>query len=329
MNARETAITQLIKSRPFALVLILAAIAVTMCGAMMCGPGIVRMMSDPSGIIVVSPLAPGIAPIVCMGLNVVIMVAMALLNGQYNLLRTTSWLFLALWMVAQSGSPEMMTGAATGLSGCLALLLCVWISFSIYQHPEQTKRVFLLFFIITSLGCFNWSYLLYLPVFFIGMVQMQAMSMRGVFAALVGVATPVWLLWAFSIVDFHTLPMPEVSLVTLSRIYANPVMGATLAFTLPAGLLLTGANMVKVYGYNAVTRSHNGLLLLVWIMTALLCVVDFNNLWATLPLLNCTTAFQAGLFFRIYARRRAYLPVIIMIAAYTALLVWTIIQPNI
>lgn len=326
MNLRETAITQLIKSRPFALVLIMAAIAATIVAAMWHTGA--KPLSG-AGIINPAPLEGAAGKAVCMGLNVVILVTMALLNGQYNLLRTTSWLFLAVWMVAEGSSPGMMTGAATGLSGCLAMLLCVWISFSIYQQPGQTKRVFLLFFIITSLGCFNWAYLLYLPVFFIGMLQMQAMSIRGILAAMTGVVTPVWLLWAFSIVDFHTITMPELNLVTIHRLYANPVMGATVGFTILAGLLLTGANMVKVYGYNAVTRSHNGLLLLVWVMTAVLSVVDFNNLWATLPLLNCTTAFQTGMFFRIYARRRAYLPVTIMIAAYTALFVWTILQPNI
>ena len=110
----------------------------------------------------------------------------------------------------------------------------------------------------------------------------------------------------------------------MAIIKANPTTSIAMAFTVVTGLIMMSANLVKVYGYNAMTRAHNGLLLLVWLVTAILCVFGFGNLWATLPLLNCTTAFQTGMFFRIYTRQRAYLPVIIMITVYTALYILTL-----
>ncbi|MDE7024372.1 MAG: hypothetical protein K2O88_00640 [Paramuribaculum sp.] len=328
MNARETAITQIVKSRPFALLLIITTVvAAITAAATVLHPH--TLVQPEMGIIALNGFANGATITVCLALNIIAVIMMSFLNGQYNLLRTTSWLFLAMMIVSQGGNPGMMTHATMGLAGCVALLICIWICFSTYQQPHQTKRVFLLFFIISCMGCCHYAYLAYLPVFFAGIAQMRAISMRSILAALVGIVVPVWLLWSFSIVDFSHLTPPHITITSMTMLKGNPVMSTTLTFTIIAGTMLTAANMVKVYGYNAITRAHNGLMLLVWLITAVLCIFDFSNLWATLPMLNCSTAFQSGLFFRIYTRQRAYLPVTIMIAAYAALYIWTILQPNI
>lgn len=323
MNARETSITMLVKSRPFALLLIIAAAAVSLVAAFTVLP-VMPLEPMHMGLLRLPQFSATATIALCMALNAVVIVVMSLLNGQFNLLRTTSWLFLAMWMMSQLGTPAIMTHASSGLCATVAMLVCIWICFSVYQQPAQTKRVFLLFFIITCLGCFNYAYLAYLPVFLAGLAQMRAVSLRSLLAAIVGIVVPAWLLWAFAVVDFSNVELPRLDLTTVTVLRSNPVAAIATAFTLVTGLIMMSANMVKVYGYNAITRAHNGLLLLVWLVTALLCVLDFGNLWATLPLLNCTTAFQIGMFFRIYTRQRAYLPVILMITVYAALFVLTL-----
>lgn len=323
MNVREITITKLIKSRPFTLLLMIAA-AVAAFASSLIASDARPLISAHMELLQFHQLSQSATVGLCMALNAVVIVVMSLINGQFNLLRTTSWLFLAMWMMSQLGTPDAMTHAVTGLCATLGMLACIWICVSIYQQPGQTKRVFLLFFIITCLGCCNYAYLAYLPVFLAGLVQMRAVSLRSLLAAGVGIAVPVWLLWAFSVVDFTTVAAPQFDITTMAIIKANPTTSIAMAFTVVTGLIMMSANLVKVYGYNAMTRAHNGLLLLVWLVTAILCVFGFGNLWATLPLLNCTTAFQTGMFFRIYTRQRAYLPVIIMITVYTALYILTL-----
>lgn len=323
MNVREITITRLIKSRPFALLLMIVAAAAAFAFAFTTGNAY-QLLSPDMELLQLPQLSNSATIGLCMALNAGVVIVMSLVNGQFNLLRTTSWLFLSMWMMSQLGTPGIMTHASIGLWATLGILACIWISVSIYQQPAQTKRVFLLFFIITCLGCFNYAYWAYLPVFLAGMAQMRAVSLRSLLAAGVGIVVPAWLLWAFAVVDFADVTLPRFDFTSLAMLKANPVAAIATVFTLVTGLIMMSANMVKVYGYNALTRAHNGLLLLVWLVTALLCVFDFGNLWATLPLLNCTTAFQTGMFFRIYARQRAYLPVILMITVYTTLYVLTI-----
>ena len=325
MTPRENDITRTIKSRLFALLMMIVSVAAAV-GATALSHHSPAMLEPGMGLVAIPSMEGLPLLLTCLGLNAAVVVVMSLLNGQYNLLRTTSWLFLAMWTISQCGSPYMMTGSIEGLTAATGLLLCVWLAFSVYQSPDQTKRVFLLFFLLTWLVSIHWAYAVYVPVFLIGLAQMRCASVRTVLSALTGIAAPVWLLWAFSIVDFSAIELPRWRMPDIEYLRANVVMSVTAAFTLLTGIVLMAANMVKVYGYNAKTRAHNGLLVLTWLASGLLAVADLRSLWATLPILNCTTAFQTGMFFRIYTQRRAYLPVIIIIACYAALYVWTVLM---
>jgi len=322
MNARETVVTRVVKSRAFALLVMAAALVAAVAG------GAARPVPEyggmPGGMFRTSVLDPDAVLPVCAALDILAVVMMAMLNGVYNLLRTTSWLFLAMFMVMQAASPGVSMHSVCGMLMVPAVLGAVWLCYSLYQNPGDTKRVFLAFFIISVSCCCHYAYVLYVGVFLAGLVQMRALSLRSLLAAVTGLATPVWLLWAFGIVDFADIPAVSWTIPSMEFISHNLPLAATAGFTLVSGLVIMCANMVKVYGYNAVTRAHNGLLALVWMSAALLCVADFTSAWCVLPLLNCATAFQTGLFFRIYTQQRAYLPVIVMIAVYTALFVWSV-----
>ena len=54
-------------------------------------------------------------------------------------------------------------------------------------------------------------------------------------------------------------------------------------------------------------------------------LADWGHCAAYLPLLDVCAAFQAGMFFRLYESRRAYIPVLIVITAYTGCMIWALV----
>ena len=53
--------------------------------------------------------------------------------------------------------------------------------------------------------------------------------------------------------------------------------------------------------------------------TALFILIDFRNSPTYLPLLNSLAAFQTGLFFRVNASRRGYVPVVCLFVIFAAI----------
>lgn len=319
MNTREIAVTRIVKSRACALLLMIVAFTAATAVAVM-NPGSETSLGISRGLFSFNGLSDSATVAICIGLNLLTVILMTLLNGTFNLLRTTSWLFLAMYMAMQTATPIIMTRSVSGNILVVGILVAIWILYSLYQNPQQTRRVFLAFFIITVLSCLHYAYLLFIPAFIAGLAQMRALSFRSLLAAGVGIICPLWLLLAFGWIDFsHGLPALGWDIPGIDFIIQHPVLSVAAAFTILSGLVILMANMLKVYGYNARIRAHNGLMLLVWLCSAALCIADFNSIWCVLPLLNCTTAFQTGLMFRIYTMKRAYVPVLTMITVYATL----------
>ena len=144
-------------------------------------------------------------------------------------------------------------------------------------------------------------------------------------AAGVGIAVPWWIMWGAGIIHWSDLVFPA-NLSIFSQLDLDDIaqLVAVIVVTVIAGFTLTLVNMVKIYSYNARTRSFNGLLVTVTIATLLLAMVDFANVTAYLTLLNCCVAYQAALCFKITAEKRGYLTVVALLSIYFILFAWSI-----
>ncbi len=261
-----------------------------------------------------------------MAATVAVAVVMVVLNRTFNILRTTTIVFAGMYMVMQGAIPDTGAQFTAGMVLNFALLAVIALIYTTYHSPQSTDRVFLAFCIVSAGSLWQYSFVPYLLALFFAMGQMRCMCGRSFLAALLGIATPYWIAWGLGIVPLDGFHLPEFT--NPFAVFANnpdvPVLVAV-GFTLMAGFVLTVLNLVKVYSYNARSRSINGVITIMTFITQLLCVADVANVADYVPMLNCCTAFQLALYFRINTERRGYLPVLAMIVVYAAIYVWNLL----
>ncbi|MCM1347786.1 MAG: hypothetical protein NC338_00110 [Firmicutes bacterium] len=257
----------------------------------------------------------------------IIMFAMALINKAYNLLRTSSQLFLGVFAILQAANPIISTRICAGLLVALTVLCAMGLMYSVYQRPvEGTKRIFFAFTLLSAGAMMQYAFVAYIPVFLAGCAQMRCFSFRTLLAAVVGMVVPWWIALGPGIISISDITFPTgLNVFTHLDIADKAQLIAVIIVSVIIGFALTLTNMVKIYSYNARSRSFTGLLVTVTVATLLLTMVDFANVTAYLPLLNCCIAYQTALNFRINYENRGYITVCTILAIYFIMFVWSIL----
>lgn len=253
-------------------------------------------------------------------LTVGVLALMDALNRVFNLLRTPSLLFLGLFMVMQAATPALIGSAIGGVVLNVAVLGVLTVIYTTYLAPKLTRRVFLVFFVLSALLLCDYVYAVYIAMFLLSFSQMRCSGPRMLLSAAVGIIAPAWIVFGLGLAtpgDVHW-PWPETLLTSLDRGRLVTLL-VTVGITVIGGFLLCAMNMVKIYSYNAKDRSFSGLLMMLTLGTAVAVLVDFRNCMAYMSLLNCLMAFQVGLFFRVNANRRAYIVVCGMLLCYAVI----------
>lgn len=327
MKAREVAITRFVNSRPMAVLISIAALCMMLWSAS--ARQVVVLTAD-RGLAIASPdkwFNPDGSSSFVVNLLTILgcAVMMAWLNASFNILRSFSVTFVGIFLLMTAATPletSLFQGAsllAFGVLTAMSLML------SVYGKASMSRRVFLAFTIISAGTLVQYAFVIFLPVMFLGLVQMRVMRPRTFIAALLGVITPWWLILAFS----PASAWPCIHLPQFENIFPTwPIertarLWITLAITLSLSLVLGILNLLKIITYNAKARAVNGLLTTVTIAAGIMSLIDFTNMPAYIILIDACAAFQIGHFFTINIARRAYIAVLAIIATYIALFVWT------
>lgn len=260
-----------------------------------------------------------------------VMFVLLLLNRWFGLTLSSSKLFLGIVALTMAAQPPLMLHISQGMVLALTMLVCLVIMYTTYQ-PEMSKRVmntrriFLVFAVLTAGACSVWAFAWYLPMMLMGCAQMRCLNLRAMMAAGIGVVTPLWILWGFGIVTPEMLMVPDVALPSpgVFQTMSVPLI-VTSIFTILMALLLTISNVIRIYGHNAQKRAYNGILALITFWTLLSTAIDFGHSLVYLPLLFALTALQLTLYYRLNAERRAYLVVLLTITFYIVLYAWNLI----
>lgn len=249
-----------------------------------------------------------------LGLTALVGLMMWAVNRTFNLLRDSSTLFLGVFAVLQCSTP-LVVGRLWQSIALTAVVLGVTATFySVYMRPRQTRRIFLAFCVMSAGSLFDYVYALYAALMLLAFHQMRCPSPRMYLAAAMGIVTPWWMAWGFGLPD-HGIHLPERLSVFASLDRPQLVMTlVTVGITVIVSILVCCTNMVKIYSYNARSRALSGLLAMLSLFTATATLVDIANAWAYLSTLNCLTAFQIGLFFRITEKRRGYIYIVSLFA---------------
>lgn len=325
MRAAEVKISRFLNSRPFAILTVLIGLILASVGAEQSAytPG----LAD-GGFVFPSPDVWFHVGTVRVVLNILLLIVNILLlaeiNRSFNLLRTSSLLFLAVFSIMECATPSIVGELTSALLLNIIVLGIIATFYTLYQQPNLTRRIFLVYFIMSALCMCDYIYVIYIIAFLPAFSQMRVSSPRMFLAALIGIVTPWWIVWGAGMMPESTPHMPDMSTLfdanngnPQERIITIVTVGITVIFC----FLLSVINMVKIYAYNAKSRAFGGLLTILSLITALATLVNFANATHYLSLLNCFTAVQFGLFFRSNENRRAYLLVILIMAVYISLFI--------
>lgn len=315
MTKKETRFTNIIRSRGVAC--ILAAVSAWMTWR--CLPS----LTAPAGWF---GIMPELSCVLNFALLIAIAGAMIAINRGFTLLRTLSVFFAAYFLFITAATPGVAAFAGTSSLLAAVMMLCMWILFTLYNERISDRRIFLIFCLLGAGALADWKFLFYVPVFLTGMVQMRILRFKKVIAALIGLITPAWI--AFGL-DLMPLPrLPHIFFTPPSLLLSAPggwPFLCAVILTMVTGFLFGSTALLRILGFNARARAYNGFLAILGIYTGLLAIINFTALTDYVTLLNACVAFQVGHFFRATASRRGYIVILLLLAAYTALYIWSTI----
>lgn len=270
--------------------------------------------------------SPTLGLCINIALNLGIMALMSLVNRTYNVLRSMTALHVGLFAIMQMAAPSLVLRFNSGTLLALAVMLCLWLLFRTYSNHDSQRDVFMLFLTLSAGVAVQYSFMAYIPVFYVGLAQMRILRPRSILASLLGLVTVWWLLFGFGIASPVQLHSPR-----LESIFSKIGLGdaarilTTVAFTAFLAIASIVANVLKTIAYNARSRAYSGAMALISLVTVAAMALDYNDITSYMPLLNCCAAFQAAHFFTIHRRERAYIGILSIVATYILIYLWRLI----
>lgn len=325
MRLWEQRLSGFVRSKAMVMLLTAAAIIMTLhAGPSPCAAG-----ASATGRFLLPPASewfPSPATAMWVNLGVMILVAamMFYINRRFNILRTQSVIYSGLFLFMTAATPQIATQFTGSSMLAAALFGAVILYFSDYNNPSRTRPLFLAALFIGIIGLFGVTAYLYIPVLIVGLVQMRIFSVRSLAAMVIGILTPIWIVWGLGIAELDYEPAPFFIPVTdLFGSQCGICLIAAVGVTLLAGLILGSAVLIKILSFNARIRSLNGFISVVSIASGLLTLVNYSNMQFYVTVLNATVAFQLAHFLRINRKRSGYIVAIMLIAVYAGLYVWS------
>lgn len=317
MHVAEQKFAAFLRTRVATLLMILAGVAMTVAAPML---GLVPDLPQEGSELIDLPLSLTVPSWASALMLLAVVAIMYHINRRYNILRTTRIVYAGLFMVMCGAAPAPESESV--LSALLAAVILASLSlfYLLYNRPRDRRKVLLVGVMLGATMLLHRAAILYLPVFIIGLTQMRIFNIRSVAALIIGLLTPPWILWAIFDVsfDFHISVWRESPLEFFSEPSMWPPLAAEI-ITLLAGFFMGMMVLIKVFTLNARARALNGFLALLAVASGLFILVDYENLYFYITILNALVAFQIAHFFRLNRHRSGYLSVTILLLAYIAI----------
>ena len=247
---------------------------------------------------------------------------MVMFNKVYNVLRSMSWLYIALFGMMMAATPNLATQFYTGSVLTVVAPACLFLLFSCFKQPGQTRHIFLIFLMLSLLTATQYCFAVYIPVFMTGLAQMRVFNLRSVTAAMLGIITASWLLLGFGIIAPDSIRMPSfVSIFSEIELDDTYMLLITVGVTTFAMLACYILNLLKTIAYNAQARAYNGAFTLLALVTAVAMSIDYRNIISYVPLLNFSAAMEITHYFSTHRAEKSFIAIYLLIAVYAALFV--------
>lgn len=261
------------------------------------------------------------------GINFVFIILTAVItigiNKAYSFIRSLTFLFASLFILFVAANPALSQQWNEGSLVAVVAVVCMALLFSVYENRNATKKIFIIFSILSALSLYNVAFCYLIPLFLLGVVQMRAFSLRGFIAMLFGAITPYWIALGSGIISISDLHYNAPVSIFQASSYPMAVFGALGVSLL--GIVALSANAFTLLKYKLRTRVYNGFILLLMFFSIIMIILDFKNYNAYFPLLNLTVAIQIGQFYASNSFLRRYIALGLIIIAIFAFFIWQLL----
>lgn len=216
---------------------------------------------------------------------------MLALNKVFSYVRSVTHLFVSAFFLLQVAHPSGLVSFNTGTLLCLVTALAIMPLFSSYQDRHSQRSIFLIFALIATGSMFHYGFLVLIPAFLLGFMNMGVFNLKGLLAMFFGLVTPFWILLGLGIATPADFVMPQVDGVW--NLAGKSRMTLVLAsLTALLGIVLAVMNLMTIMNYRMQTRVYNAFFVFVLAALLIALCLDFGNVAIYLPLLGLMVAVQ-------------------------------------
>ena len=218
---------------------------------------------------------------------------MLALNKVFSYIRSVTRLFVSVFFLLQLANPAGLVSFNAGTLLGLVTVMLVLPLFASFQDRHSQRNIFLVFAVIAAGSMFHYGFLVLIPAFVLGFLNMGVFNLKGLLAMLFGLITPFWIVMGMGIVTPADFVMPHVdgiwNLTDWSDLGMTHILASLIAVM---GIVLAVMNLMTIMNYRMQTRVYNAFFVFVLVMAIIALCIDFGNVVVYLALLSLMVAVQ-------------------------------------
>ncbi len=248
------------------------------------------------------------------------------INKVFTYVRSMTHLFVSAFFLLNMANPSGLVSFNAGTLLALVTALTLMPLFASYQDHHSQYSIFLIFTIVTAGMMVHYGFLVLIPAYLLGFMNMRAMGIKGVLAMLFGLVTPFWIALGLGITTPAQFALPHFEGLWLMTTAAwTSHLTILVATTALLGVVLAVMNLYTIMNYRLQTRVYNIFFIIVLVLALIALCLDFKHLAVYLPLLNLTVAVQVAHVHSLRAAPYRYLFILLFTAACLASCAFTLL----
>lgn len=315
--ARQDHINEYFNGRTF---MVLCAVALVVTAAVALSLGVRPSTTSENGVfftlwepLIADATLSAIVNVLCLLITGGILLA---INKVFTFVRSVTHLFVSAFFLLMVANPSGLVSFNAGTLLALVTSLTLMPLFASYQDHHSQHSIFLIFAMVAAGMMFHYGFLVLIPAYLLGFLNMRAMGLKGVLAMMFGLVTPFWITLGLGLASPADFAMPHYEgFWQMPQAAWGSHLIIMVAATAILGMVLAGMNLYTIMNYRLQTRVYNIFFIIVLLLTIVALCVDFKHFAVYLPLLNLTVAVQVAHVHTLRSAPYRYLFILLFTAA--------------
>ena len=253
-----------------------------------------------------APLS-AVANVLCLLITGGILLA---INKVFTFVRSVTRLFVSSFFWLQLANPSGLVALHVGTLLCLMTAMLLLPLFASFQDRHSQRSIFLVFALVATGSMFHYGFVVLLPAFLLGFLNMGVMNLKGLLAMLFGLVTPFWIVLGLGIARPTDAMAPQWLLLDMPALTPLLWLAAAMAVL---GIVLAAMNLPTIMNYRLQPRVYNAFFVIVLVLMVITMCFDHRDLAVYLPLLGLMVAVQVAQVHTLRTYRYRYIFLLLLI----------------